>query len=33
MEVLVVYGRQHPEGAVTSGAVEEDLKVLEERSG
>jgi len=29
MEILVVYLRQHPEGAVTSGADVEDLQVFE----
>jgi hypothetical protein len=33
MEVLVVYGREHPEGAVRSGAVVEDFQAFEERSG
>jgi hypothetical protein len=33
MEVLVVYGRKGPEGAVPTGAVVEDLEVFEECSG
>jgi hypothetical protein len=30
MEVLVAYGREHPQGAVPSVAVVEDLEVLDE---
>ena len=33
MEVLVVYGCEHSEGAVPSVAVVEDLQVFEERGG
>ena len=33
MEVLVVYGREHPEGAVPSGAVVEGFQIFEECSG
>ena len=33
MEVPVVYGREHPEGAVPSGSVVEYLQVFEECRG
>ena len=33
MEVLIVYRREHPEGAVPAGAVVEYLQVFEECSG